>query len=363
MTEEIRLLRLAVPLTTPYKLALGSVAHFDTILVVLRAGDRIGIGEATILTGYTDETIEGSWQLATALAPQLAGADAEDARRAALDIFDRAPFMASAFVSALDMAQDHPALRIAAPVRVPILAVINAMDPAGIEREIEQHVGAGYETLKVKVGFEVAADLDRVRLIQRVAAGRARLRLDANQGYSAAEGCRFASALDPAGIELFEQPCAAEDWDAAIAVSNVSTVPMMLDESIYGIADIERAAKTRAARFVKLKLMKMGGLDRLEAGLRLIRELGMEPVLGNGVATEIGCWMEACVARHHVRNAGEMNGFLKPSARLLETPLAAERGAIALDPAFVPALDEAAVGRHTVASETFSPSRRARAHA
>lgn len=363
MIDEIKIVRLAVPLATPYKLALGSVAHFDTILIVLHAGGRVGIGEATILTGYTDETIEGSWQLAAALAPHLTGADIEDARRAALDMFERAPFMTTAFVSALDMAQDHPTLRIAAPVRVPILAVINAMDPAGIESEIERHVGAGYGTLKVKVGFDADSDLERVRLIQRLTAGRARLRLDANQGYSAAEGCRFAGALDPANIELFEQPCAAEDWDAAIAVAQVSTVPMMLDESIYGVADIERAAATRAARFVKLKLMKMGGIERLESGLRLIRELGMEPVLGNGVATEIGCWMEACVARHFVRNAGEMNGFLKPSARLLKAPLVAERGAIVLDPAFKPVLDEVALKPHTVASETFSPSPRARAHA
>jgi L-alanine-DL-glutamate epimerase-like enolase superfamily enzyme len=63
-----------------------------------------------------------------------------------------------------------------------------------------------------------------------------------NQGYDREQGCAFAVALDPEGIELFEQPCAAGDWDAARAVADVSPVPMMLDESIYGMADIERAA-------------------------------------------------------------------------------------------------------------------------
>ena len=63
MIEEIGLLRLEIPLATPYKLALGSVRHLDTILVRLRAAGRTGIGEATILTGYTDETIDGSWRL------------------------------------------------------------------------------------------------------------------------------------------------------------------------------------------------------------------------------------------------------------------------------------------------------------
>lgn len=362
MIGEIRLLRLKVPLTEPYKLALGAVHNFDTVLVCVDAGGKNGIGEATILTGYTDETIDQSWDLATALAQRLSGLAVEDAKRAALGIFEQAPFTASAFVSALEMADDHPLLRVGTTARVPILAVVNAMDPAGIEAEIERLIASGFRTLKIKVGFDAGRDLDRVRRIQRINAGRAQLRLDANQGYSADDGCRFAAALDPGSIELFEQPCAAGDWDAASRVAHVSTVPMMLDESIYGLADIDRAAELKAARFIKLKLMKMGGLSRLEAGLRRIRALGMEPVLGNGVATEIGCWMESCVAREHIRNAGEMNGFLKPAVRLLRRPLAAEGGAVVLEPGFAPELDDQAVARCTVAAETFAP-RRVRAQA
>jgi L-alanine-DL-glutamate epimerase-like enolase superfamily enzyme len=350
MIAEIRLQRLAVPLTTPYKLAMGAVHHFDTILVSVDTGKGSGIGEATILTGYTDETIGQSWALAQALAPQLCGLDFAAAKATALKHFDKAPFIVSAFVSAFEMADGHPILAVDTSVLVPILAVINAMDPAGIEAEIERSITAGYGTLKVKVGFDVDADLARVKRIQGLNKGRAKLRLDANQGYTAEQGCRFASALAPDSIELFEQPCAAEDWDAAVRVAAVSTVPMMLDESIYGPADIERAATLKAARFIKLKLMKMGGLDRLAAGLAQIRALGMEPVLGNGVATELGCWMEACVAHNHIINAGEMNGFLKPSSALLKQPLKAEAGAIRLDPGFVPQLDEQLVSRFTVGS-------------
>jgi L-alanine-DL-glutamate epimerase-like enolase superfamily enzyme len=361
MIEAIRLHRLEVPLTVPYKLAMGAVHHFDTILVSVETATGSGIGEATILTGYTDETIDQGWALAQALAPQLCGLDGAAAKRTALTHFDAAPFVVSAFVSAIEMAEGHMLLAVDNPVLVPILAVINAMDPAGIEAEIERAIGAGYGTLKIKVGFEVDADLDRVRHIQALNRGRAKLRLDANQGYSAEQGRRFASHLEPDCIELFEQPCAAEDWDAATRVAAVSTVPMMLDESIYGPADIERAAKLGAVRFIKLKLMKMGGLDRLAAGLEKIRALGMEPVLGNGVATEIGCWMEACVARKHIRNAGEMNGFLKPSSGLLRQPLKVERGAIRLEPGFVPRLDDDLVARFTIGRGHYAPRARAQA--
>ena len=99
--------------------------------------------------------------------------------------------------------------------------------------------------------------------------------------------------------------------------------------------------------------MKMGGLDRLAAAIDIIRECGMEPVLGNGVACEIGCWMEACVARGRIASAGEMNGFLKPAARLLKNPLEFNHGAIVLAPAYRPELDAAAVAACTVARYDF----------
>ena len=45
----------------------------------------------------------------------------------------------------------------------------------------------------------------------------------------------------------------------AEAVAKVARVPMMLDESIFGLKDIERAADLGIASFIKLKLLKMGG--------------------------------------------------------------------------------------------------------
>ena len=109
----------------------------------------------------------------------------------------------------------------------------------------------------------------------------------------------------------------------------------------------------KAARYIKVKLMKLGGLARLAAAIDTIRDCGMEPVLGNGVACEIGCWMEACVARGRIRNAGEMNGYLKPTAPLLANPLKFERGAIVLEPGYRPRLDVDALARCTLERQTF----------
>ena len=352
--EHVTVYRLRVPLTTPYRLSFGPIHAFDTVLAEMRGADgHTGIGEATYLTGYTDEMIEESWTLAQHLAAACAGSEAMAMQTRLEPYFKTAPFTATAFNTALEMLAGHPQLAAAQPARVPVLGLLHATETGDIERESRQLFEQGFTTLKVKVGFDATRDAQLVKRVQRVVNGRCRIRLDANQGYKRDDACGFAAGLDPDGIELFEQPCAAGDWDSACAVARVATVPMMLDESIYGIDDIRRAADLKAARYIKLKLMKLGGLDRLAAAIDSIRECGMEPVLGNGVACEIGCWMEACLARGRINNAGEMNGFLKPAARLLKNPLKFDRGAIVLEPGYGPQLDDAAVACCTVERRSF----------
>jgi L-alanine-DL-glutamate epimerase-like enolase superfamily enzyme len=260
----------------------------------------------------------------------------------------RAPFTATALYTAMEMLQGEALLQTNGNTRVPLLALLHGETPEALTIEIEDGLSEGYDTFKVKVGFDADKDLERVGTIQRIVAGRARIRLDANQGFNENDACRFAAGLDPEGIELLEQTCAAGDWDAAKAVAAVSTVPLMLDESIYDLDDVDRAAELGCASFIKFKLMKAGGLAKLAAALAHIRALGMTPVLGNGVACDLGCWMEACVAARGIDNAGEMNGFLKTTQSLFRVPLKMDQGAVVVPQGFSPEIDEEAFGRFAI---------------
>jgi L-alanine-DL-glutamate epimerase-like enolase superfamily enzyme len=351
--ERIELELLRVPLKTPYKLAFGNVEAFDTLLVTVTFADgRSGVGEATILTGYTEETLEQCWQAARAIGSELPGTAAGQANGRLAPWLGENPFTVTAFSTAMEMAAGHATLRPTA-ASVPLLAILNETKPGAIDSELERLLEAGYSTVKVKVGWDVQDDLLRVRHIQHALRGRAMIRIDANQGYSKDDGCTFARSLDPTGIELFEQACAAGDWDAALAVKRAATVPIMLDESIYTMADVEKAAALGAADIIKLKLMKLGSIDQLEQALDRIGTLGMTAVLGNGVATEIGCWMEACVGAKLLATAGEMNGFLKQRSGLLATPLRVEHGRLTFDQASMPKLDPEAVAATRAAREEF----------
>jgi len=347
--ERVKAWRLLLPLTRPYHLALGAIEAFETILIEASDGRRTGLGEATYLTGYTDETIDAAWDKVPELSALVAGKPIDAARERLGSLLADAPFTVTAFITAFDMLEERPLLRVDEPTRVPLLTLLQAETETEIEREIAAAIERGFATLKIKVGFDVDADLRRVATIQRVNGVRCALRLDANQGYSRADAIRFVTSLDPDAIELFEQPCDKADWDSAVAVARVSRVPMMLDESIYGADDIARVARLDAARYVKLKLMKAGSVDALARDLAQIRALGMEPVLGNGVATDVSNWMEACVARGLVTNALESNGFLKPRHSILQQPLRFENGAIVLEPHWTPQIDNAAVEAQTQA--------------
>ena len=163
-------------------------------------------------------------------------------------------------------------------------------------------------------------------------------------------------ALDPAGIELFEQPCRAEDWEANARVASVSPVPVMLDEPICELADVKRASAIENVGFCKLKLKRFGGLDLLREALDAVHEWGMEAVLGDGLSSALGCWMEACVARVTIRNAGEFNGFLKPNAHLFSEPLRFVAGELVLPSGFTPTIDAHTLAAHETASERFVPT-------
>ena len=94
----------------------------------------------------------------------------------------------------------------------------------------------------------------------------------------------------------------------------------------------------------------------MREALDAVRAHGMEPVLGDGLGIELGCWMEACVARVTIRNAGEFNGFLKPKVRLFVEPLQFTAGELILPLGFRPLIDRDVLAAHETARERFTPA-------
>jgi len=330
---------LRLPLRVPYDLSFASIREFDIFISEYAFDDGTqGYGETAPLPGYTAETPDDVWSNARAIADRLVGADfnriAADLQRA------RVPSFAATL-----MTMPFAWLELAAggPVRYPLLGTVMSHALETVESDVHRLFASGYSTLKVKVGWNVERDIAYVRAIERAidsaqAAGfapeRPLYRIDANQAYDLEEARRFIESLDPARIELFEQPFDPENWEAMAALGRVA-VPLMLDESIHDDESIDRAASLGNVDYVKFKLMKMGGVAPLRRAIVRAQELGLGVVLGNGVAADINCIAEAAIARDlGLQTAGEMNGFLKPVAAIASA-VGYEAGDLVGDPANV----------------------------
>ncbi len=345
--------RLDLPLHVPYKLSYRTFTNFEPYAITVTLSDgRSATSDGHISPGSSAETRDGGWAFCETMFDALIGQDLHTAVETVAARAADSKVAASAIITALELLQGTPIVDLAAPVRLPILAPVNGSDRDALRPELNDKIAAGFKTFKIKVGQDVAADLDRVAVIQDIVGDRARLRIDANRAFSRDDGCAFASAVDPTGVELFEQPCEADAWDDNAAVAAVSNVPLMLDEPICGLSDIERAATIDGVGLCKLKLKRFVSLGHLKRGLELTRELGMEPVLGDGLGSEITGWLESCVAASTIRNAGEFNGFLKCVDHLFDNPIGFEDGDIVLPAGYVPELqtarlDDVTTARHS----------------
>ena len=353
--RQARLRRLQLPLVKPYKLSYRTFQSFEPFVVELLGEDgRVGFGDGHISPGSSSETREGGWKFLRDHLEHLPGLSSADAMARLSADFERSKVAATGCITALEVFQSNSLLTIERNLVLPLLTPIGADSEPAIAREVEEAIDDGFRTLKIKVGKDVEADLQRVGWIQKAVNGRASLRIDANRAYSVDDAIRFATAVSPDGIELFEQPCDADDWAANAAVANASPLPLMLDEPISTLADIERAADIPGVKFCKVKLKRFGGLDRLVEGISHIERHGMAAVLGDGLGSEIHSWLEACVAAHCISNAGEFNGFLKPAERLFKNPLHFAEGAIHLSKGYQPQLDPGMLDRTTVELHEFS---------
>lgn len=141
-------------------------------------------------------------------------------------------------------------------------------DPAGLQRQVEAKIAAGFRTLKLKIGarpFE--EELDLLRWI-RAAAPEIELRLDANGAFEPAEALDRLDRLAAFQIALVEQPVQPGHWGVLADLSRHSPVPIALDEELIGVhtADQRRALlETVRPQYLILKPALLGGFSAAEA--------------------------------------------------------------------------------------------------
>jgi len=154
----------------------------------------------------------------------------------------------------------------------------------------QQRVAEGFTTLKMKVGTDAATDVARVRAVRDAVGPDVTIRLDANQGWSPQEAVEVIHALEAAGlgVEVVEQPVAGDDVEGLAWVRNRVELPVMADESVYGMRDLDRILRLEAADMINVKLAKCGSLDVARDLLRKAADHGLGTIVGSMMESQIG---------------------------------------------------------------------------
>jgi L-alanine-DL-glutamate epimerase-like enolase superfamily enzyme len=149
-----------------------------------------------------------------------------------------------------------------------------ADDPAALASKVDRRFFA--KSIKLKLDGDPDVDRERIAVVRR-ARPDAWLGVDANQGFTAANLDKLASAARDYSVSLIEQPlkrgdeAALEGWKPG--------VPVAADESILDLDELE--ALGHYFDVINIKLDKCGGLTEALHMARLARQLGKQVMVGN----------------------------------------------------------------------------------
>jgi L-alanine-DL-glutamate epimerase-like enolase superfamily enzyme len=137
-----------------------------------------------------------------------------------------------------------------------------------------------FRQVKVKVGIAGHDDVYRLRKIRGRMRRNVDLRIDANEAWAAGEAAERMRALEPFGVSSVEQPVPHAEVAALAEVRRQVRTPIMLDESLCGPIDAERAVAGQTCDLFNLRLSKCGGFIPSLRLAQLARRHGLGYQLG-----------------------------------------------------------------------------------
>ena len=165
---------------------------------------------------------------------------------------------------------------------------------------------AGHLAFKLKVGFDMQADRQRVADVRRELGAGVLLMVDANQGWAPEQAAANCQALAAQGLAWIEEPIAVNQptvtWQRLAAVAGA---PLAGGENLIGHAAFDSAIQAGALAVIQPDVAKWGGISGCLAVARKAMALGRRycpHFLGSG----IGLAMSA-----HVLAAAGGDGLLE----------------------------------------------------
>ncbi len=273
-----------VPLARALRVASFTLTSAHTVIVRVRAGDRVGYGEAAPLARYGDYVRDivafyDGFALPADASPFARDgilANVPRAARCALDIalFDLAGRILDASVT--DM------LGLGGLDRPPTSLTVPIDDTAAVVKHVRELRDA--PVLKVKVGsMSKAATVELFEAIRSVYTGA--IRIDVNEGWTPEQTVDVLDEIARFDIQFCEQPIPAGTPERIAWISERSKVPIMIDED--AVEAWQLPAFHKRAYAVNVKLAKCGGIGAAYRMIATARALGFNVMIGCMAETRI----------------------------------------------------------------------------
>jgi len=140
-----------------------------------------------------------------------------------------------------------------------IMITIGIKDEPATIKETERRLKEGFTIIKLKCGTDIDEDIKKIKAVKKILPKKARLILDANQGYSLPEAKKLLISLKTGGISLIEQPISAKNIGGLKELHLMNIIPVIADEAAVSVADAIFLLTNDYVAGVNIKLMKCGG--------------------------------------------------------------------------------------------------------
>ncbi len=288
----IRTSTLKAPLKNPFITSLRRVDALEDLVVIVECDDgSVGYGEGAPTPVITGETMGSMIATIEYIKPFILGKEIEDFDTI-LDLIHNLILKNTTAKSALEIAfydlkakaAKQPLYQMLGGTQTHFKTDIT-ISMSEIDKMIADSLDAvslGYETLKIKIGDNPQKDVERVKAIHSALDKNIKLRLDANQGWTAKESVTLLHALEKENIiaEFIEQPVRADDIEGLRYIKERVQTPLLADESIFNVKDARKLLEMQAIDYVNIKLAKTAGITQALELADLSKEFGVKCMIG-----------------------------------------------------------------------------------
>lgn len=244
---------------------------------------RIYTDDGAIGTGYSYTIGTGGRSVVELLhrhlAPRLIGRDPAMVEQIWKDLFFHTHATAVGAITALALAAIDTALwdlrcrRAGLPLhvmaggaqtQVPVYSTEGGWLHIPTEKLIEDALQAKARRLggcKIKVGRPLPKeDLVRLAAVREAAGDDFEIMVDANQAFTVDDAIRRARLFEPLDLAWFEEPLPAEDLNGHVRLSESTTLPVAVGESLYSLSHFREYLQRGACSIVQVDVARVGGI-------------------------------------------------------------------------------------------------------